>query len=223
MQAVIFDVDGVLVDSYDAHLASWLATAREHDVPFTREDFDRTFGRTGRDIIRMLWPNGSALSDAAIRAIDEDKEKRYRAIVTQAFPAMDGAAELVTQLHKAGFRIAAGSSGPPENVRLAVERLGAAHAFEALVTGMDVTRGKPDPQVFLLAAERLGVPPARCVVVEDAPAGVEAAHRAGMKCVGLISTGRTPADVAHADRVVRSLRELTPRDVAVLLDGANAR
>ncbi|MCL4211955.1 MAG: HAD-IA family hydrolase, partial [Phycisphaerales bacterium] len=70
---------------------------------------------------------------------------------------------------------------------------------------------------------RLGVPPARCVVVEDAPAGVEAAHRAGMTCVGVISTGRTHSDVAHAERVVRSLRELSPRDFAALLNGANVR
>lgn len=223
MQAVIFDVDGVLVDSYHAHLESWQATAREHEVPFTREDFARTFGRTSRDIIRLLWPNGETLSDEAIRIIDDRKEALYREIVVQAFPAMDGAGELIRGLHQAGFRIAAGSSGPPENVQLAVERLGMAHAFGALVTGMDVTRGKPDPQVFLLAAERLGTPPARCVVVEDAPAGVEAAHRAGMKCVGVISTGRTHADVAHAERVVRSLRELSPRDFAALLNGANVR
>ena len=91
----------------------------------------------------------------------------------------------------AGFRVAVGSSGPAENVQLAIERLGVGRLLSATVTGNDVKRGKPDPQVFLTAAARMQVPPVRCVVVEDAPVGVEAAHRGGMRAVAIASTGRT--------------------------------
>jgi HAD superfamily hydrolase (TIGR01509 family) len=122
---------------------------------------------------------------------------------------MDGAVELIDALDADGFLLAVGSSGPTENIDLCLERLARRERFAAVVTGADVTRGKPDPQVFLLAAERLGLPPASCCVVEDAAHGVEAACRAGMKAVAL--TGTAPRDrLADADLVVDQLRELSP-------------
>jgi beta-phosphoglucomutase len=153
-RAVIFDVDGVLVDSFDAHLRSWQAN----------------------------------------------------------FPAMDGAVELIDALHSAGFSLAMGSSGPPENMQLALDRLARRDAFAAVVSGRDVRQGKPDPEVFLVAAQRLGVPPSRCVVVEDAPAGVQAAKAAGIPCVALLSRGRKREDFVKIppDHFVQSLRDLSP-------------
>ena len=118
---------------------------------------------------------------------------------------------MLRSLHDAGFRLAVGSSGPPENVALVLDRLEARDLFEAVVTGEDVTRGKPDPEVFLIAAKRLGVPPARCAVIEDAPPGIAAANAAGMTSVGLLSTGRKPDDLAAARIVVQSLGELSPQ------------
>ena len=106
---------------------------------------------------------------------------------------MAGARELLAQLLTAGFRLAVGSSAPPENVDLTLAEMNIRHLFGAVVNGQDVTRGKPDPQVFLLAARRLDVPPRRCVVVEDAPVGIAAAKAAGMAVVGFASTGRTRA------------------------------
>jgi beta-phosphoglucomutase len=215
--AVIFDVDGVLVDSYAAHYESWRAIAREQQIRFTEEDFARTFGRTSRDIVRALWPGGTTLRDSEIRAIDDRKEAFYREIVADHFPAMEGAAELIDALRTASFLLAAGSSGPPENVELCLAKLEKRDCFSAVVTGMDVTRGKPDPQVFLLAAERLGIGPHRCVVVEDAPAGIEAARRGGMKAIGLLSRGRTARELGAADIVVHSLRDLSPERICGLL------
>jgi beta-phosphoglucomutase len=123
---------------------------------------------------------------------------------------MEGAVELLDALSREGILIAVGSSGPPENVGLVLERLG--RPVRAVVTGMEVTRGKPDPQVFLLAAERLGVPAEYCAVVEDAPAGIEAARAAGMAAVALVSTGRSETELRRCgpDLVVRSLRDLDP-------------
>ena len=133
------------------------------------------------------------------------------------FPAMDGAIELIQSLKQAGFGLAIGSSGPPENVAFVLERLQAQGLFDAAVTGRDVQFGKPHPQVFLTAAAKLGVPPARCAVIEDAPVGITAAQAAGMANIGLLSTGHTPESLAAAQLVVRSLRELTPARIAELI------
>ena len=205
--AVVFDMDGVLVDSYRPHLESWRAAAREAGIEITDEQFATTFGRTSREIIAHFW--GGALSPEEMRRIDDRKEALYRDIIRKDFPAMDGAVELIDALRDAGFRLAVGSSGPPENIALSTELLGRASSFDVVVTGRDVTRGKPDPQVFLLAAERLGIAPARCAVVEDAPAGVAAANAAGMASVALLGTAPREK-LADARLVVASLRELSP-------------
>lgn len=217
-EAVIFDVDGVLVDSYHAHFESWQALAAEHGIEVTEEQFARTFGRTSRDIVLELWPEPPG--DAAVRALDDRKEALYREIVGRRFPAMDGAAELIESLLDDGFVLAVGSSGPPPNVDLVLATLGRS-SFAVTVTGHDVERGKPDPQVFLVAAERLGVDPSACVVVEDAAAGIRAARNAGMASVALVSTGHTVDELRGAgpDLVVRSLRELTPAALRGLRSG----
>ena len=142
-----------------------------------RSTFAADFGQTSRDILRRRLHED--LTEARFREIDDRKEGYYREIIREKFPAMNGADDLIEALAGDGFRLAVGSSGPPENVELAIEKLRSGRLISAKVTGADVTRGKPDPQVFLMAAERLGVPPASCVVIEDAVHGVEAAKRAG--------------------------------------------
>ncbi len=212
--AVIFDMDGVLVDSYRAHLESWRMMAREYGVEMTDRQFAVTFGRTSRDIIAHFW--GDGLAEDRIAEMDGRKETLYRRIIAADFPEMDGARDLVATLHADGFRLAVGSSGPPENVRVAIDGLGLPECFDAAVTGMDVTRGKPDPQVFLLAAGKLGIDPSCCAVVEDAPAGIEAARRAGMVAIAI--TGTAPREkLADADLIVDSLAELSPAAIADLI------
>lgn len=214
-RAVIFDVDGVLVDSYQAHFQSWRAMLGEQGVEFTEAEFRATFGRTSADIIAELYQND--LSADEIERLDDLKEALYRDIIRDNFSAVDGAAELIDSLEAAGFRLAVGSSGPPANVMLTLESLGRVNSFGAIVTGADVTRGKPDPQVFQLGAERLGVLASQCTVVEDAAAGVEAANRAGMTSIGLTGTA-TREQLAHARLVVDRLGELSPGRIAELSD-----
>ena len=218
MEAVIFDVDGVLVDSYAAHFESWKRLGKETGVTLDEEQFAESFGRRSRDVIRKYWGSQKvsdtsiSISDSEVERLDRRKEGLFREILEEDFPGMDGAADLIRGLAKHGFRIAVGSSAPKENVDLVLEHLGVRDCIAAIVTGEDVQRGKPDPQVFLLAAERLGVPPDCCVVIEDAVPGIEAARSAGMKAVALVSTGRDAATLGAAgpDRIVRSLRELSP-------------
>ncbi len=206
--AVIFDMDGVLVDTYHAHYQSWVALAEREGFTFTEAQFAPTFGRTSREIIGHFW--GAELTEERIAEMDAAKEEAFRRIIEDDFPAMPGARKLIDSLSDDGFALAVGSSGPPENVAMVLDKLGVSGRFQAVVTGMDVTRGKPDPQVFLLAAERLGTVPVSCTVIEDAPTGVVAARAAGMQAVGLVSTGRTSEELADADLVVQELAELTP-------------
>jgi beta-phosphoglucomutase len=213
---VLFDMDGVLVDSYRAHFQSWQEVAAEEGRTLTEADFERHFGRTSREIIAVSW-HDRAYTDAQIAALDDRKEAAFRRILAESFPFMPGAVELLDSLSAAGFALAVGSSGPPENVDLVLDRLGRRVVFGAVVTGSDVTRGKPDPEVFLLAAERLGIRPERCAVVEDAEPGVAAARAAGMASIGFASTGRTRDSLAAADLVVDALAELDPEGIRALI------
>lgn len=213
---VIFDVDGVLVDSYRAHLQSWQMLAQEHSRQFTEPQFAATFGRTSREIISADWPD-LATSPQAIEQLDDRKEELYRQIIAQDFPAMDGAVELIDQLHAAGICLGVGSSGPPPNVELVLQNLARKPRFSGIVTGQDVTHGKPNPQVFLIAAQRMNLPPQACVVIEDAAAGIEAAHRAGMKCIALHSPGRDGIKLVAADLIVTTLRQISPEIIARLV------
>jgi beta-phosphoglucomutase len=214
-RAVIFDMDGVLVDSYQPHFKAWQRTAAKHGLELTDQQFAACFGRTGREFISALW--GDRIPQDQAPAFDAEKEICYRQVLEELFPEMPGASKLLRELHQAGFGLAIGSSGPPENVELVVRCLPAGGLFQATVHGMEVSAGKPDPAVFLLAASKLGVPPHRCAVIEDAPAGIEAARRAGMAVIALTGTGpRSKLDPAHM--VVNSLLDLSLKRIAGLID-----
>lgn len=212
---VIFDIDGVLVDSYQAHCASWQKLAAEQNWSLTEAEFASTFGRTSREIIRERW--APEMSEEDVRALDDRKEASYREIIAVDFPAMPGASQLLKQLHRENLAVAVGSSGPALNVAAVMDRLDPDGQIAVRVSGNDVTRGKPDPQVFQIAAERLGLPAASCIVIEDAPAGIEAAHAAGMRCIGLVSTGRGADQLTAADLVVDQLSRITPAIVVALI------
>jgi len=204
---VVFDMDGVLIDSYRAHFEAWNRMGARHGVAMTQQQFAESFGRVNRDIIPALW-GAQAGSDAD--AWGEEKEADYRDIISENFPEMDGAKELVASLAAAGFSLAVGSSGPPENVAAMLAGLPGCEHFAASVDAADVTRGKPDPQVFLKAAEKLGLDAAKCAVVEDARAGLAAARAAKMAAIGITGTATREQLAERADLVVDSLRELTP-------------
>jgi beta-phosphoglucomutase len=215
--AVLFDMDGVLVDTYRAHYLSWLEMGKPEGVQFTEAEFAYGFGRTSREIIAHFFGR-DRYDDAQIAALDDRKEAAFRRLIDTELTIIPGAVELLRSLRAAGFAIAVGSSAPMANVEKTLDIMGVRDWFGAVTSGSDVRCGKPDPAVYLLAAERLGVPPGRCAVVEDAPAGVEAAHAAGMVCVGLLSTGRTPEDLADAERIVHSHAELSPDIFRRLID-----
>ena len=209
-QAAIFDLDGTLVDTYDAHFHAWRETCAAHGIEMDIEQFSRTFGRTNPPIIRFHW-NEAGLpepDEELIARVADAKEARFRELLARDFKPMANAAALIRTLHAEGWKIAIGTSAPQANLDQGVEGLGIADVLGATSCGDEVRHGKPDPEVFLLCAERLGVKPEHCVVIEDAGPGVDAAHNAGMASIGYASTGRTREELNHADLVVDSLEEL---------------
>jgi beta-phosphoglucomutase len=208
--AVIWDVDGTLVDTAEQHFRAWVELCRDVGRDFGRGEFAATFGRRNPEIIRHLF--GDRFDDATIDDLGGRKEELYKAAARQGVALLPGVRELLEGLHAAGFRQAIGSSAPRGNVDLILEMTGSSHFFDALTCAEDTQRGKPDPQVFLVAAQRLDVPPSRCVVMEDAIAGVQAAKAGGMKCVGVTFVGHHSDESlrrAGADLVVKTFAELS--------------
>jgi len=211
--AVLWDMDGTLVDSEEFHWLSWRDTMAAEGLPITRDQFVVTFGQRN-DSILPRWLGAHAAPDR-IQRVGDVKEALYRKLVRNSGIApLPGAAEWVRRLYQEKWRQAVASSAPRANVEIVLEVIGLAGCFQAIVSAEDVTAGKPNPQVFLTAASRLAVAPAECVVVEDAVAGVEAARRAGMRSIGVSRNAVLAANVA-----VRSLADLAPDSFEKLLAG----
>ena len=201
-RAALWDVDGTLIDSREYHWLSWRGALAEEGFNVTPEQFADSFGRRNDEILRGYFP---AYSSEEITRVGEAKEVAYRRLVRErGIGLLPGVRRWLDRLRGEGWRQAVASSAPRANLEVIVEALGLDGYFAAIAAAEDVTEGKPDPQVFLVAAARLGVEPSSCVVVEDAPAGTEAARRAGMRCVGVLSS----RGELEADLVVRTLEEL---------------
>ena|SRR5687767_10314795 len=209
--AVLWDLDGTLVDSAEYHWRSWRDTMAAEGVSLTYQKFLEGFGQKNDRILRA-WL-GEDIDADRIRRLGDAKEREYRRLVREGeLLPLPGAADWVTRLRDQGWRQAIASSAPLANVEVVLGVLGLEGAFDAIVSAEDVTAGKPDPQVFLTAARKLTTAPANCIVVEDVAAGVEAARRAGMRCIGV--SGTAPLE---ADLFVRSLADLPEDAFSALL------
>jgi len=215
---VIFDLDGVLVDTGWAHKQSWYDLAEKEGFSMTDEFFYSTFGMQNYMIIPMLLGREAALDE--VNRLSDWKEQRYRQIIAEKLIPAEGAKSLLCDLKKEDFLLAVGSSAPRANLELVLARTGLQDYFDAYVTGQDVTNGKPAPDTFLKAAEKLSLGADQCVVVEDAVQGVEAGKAAGMPVVAVMTT-RSRADLHKADIIVDSLAQLQARQFVELI--ANQR
>src|SRR5215472_9972684 len=215
-RAVLWDMDGTLVDSADFHWLAWRDTMSREGCPVTYEQFRATFGQRNDSILRQ-WLGEKAIAES-IQRIGNTKEALYREHVGRhGIAALPGAFDWVQLLHREGWKQAVASAAPRANIQTILDVLQAAGWFEAIVSAEHVHRGKPDPEVFLIAAEKLEVPPAHCIVVEDAQHGIEAARAAGMKSIGVSQNGHNlPADI-----VVRSLDLLDEKAFDRLLGNAS--
>jgi beta-phosphoglucomutase family hydrolase len=212
---VIFDMDGVLADTGPIHYESWVKLAHEIGKKFTKEFFNSTFGQQSVPITRMLV--GNKVDQELVKKWADLKEEYYRDMVKETLKPLPGAINLIKKLKSAKFKIAIGSSGPPENVDLLLKSLKIKSFFDVIVTASEVINGKPAPDVFLIAARNLNLSPPNCLVIEDAPVGIEAAKKANMKCIALRTT-HCNIDLLKADLTVQDLTSIDISHIMRLLD-----
>lgn len=216
-RAVLWDMDGTLIDSAEFHWISWRDTLAAEGVAITHEQFLSSFGQRN-DSILPQWLHAAATPERMAR-IANAKERLYRELIRRnGISALSGVSDWVRRLHKEGWLQAVASAAPRANIDAVLKALSATDIFQAIVSAEDVHRGKPDPEVYLTAASRVGAPPERCVVVEDAVAGIEGARRAGMRSIGVSRDGhQLPADV-----VVKSLDRLNPNAFDALIQAGES-
>ena len=209
----IFDWDGVIIDSSAHHEESWERLAREIGKPLPDGHFKRGFGMKNAFIIPNLlrWAD----DPDEVKAVALRKEEIYRGLVREwGIEPLPGLTELLNLLREEGYPAVIASSTDRENITTALPMLGLEDTFVDIVTSEDVSRGKPDPEVFLLAASRLSIVPEHCVVFEDTQVGIEAAQSGGIQVIA-VSTTHPREDLLDADVVVSSLANV---DRALLQD-----
>jgi beta-phosphoglucomutase len=213
--ALIWDMDGTMVDTRQAHWLAWKQTLAAEKYDLDWETFLQSFGQRNDTILRSLL--SADLSDTEVVRISDAKELMFRNVLKdQGVQLMPGSAQLIDQAATHGYPQAVVSSAPRRNLTTILEAINRVDTFAVVIGAEDVRQGKPHPEGFILAAGELVISPSNCIVLEDAPAGLEAARRAGMACVGLLSTHD---HISGADRIVTSLEDLSLFDLEALLRG----
>jgi beta-phosphoglucomutase len=213
IKACIFDLDGVLVDTAHYHFLAWKRLAKEFDYELTEEINEQLKGVSRMKSLEIVLKHANvSVVEQKKQALADRKNAWFTDYVHKMKPEelYPGVKELFSTLRKDTIRIALASSS--KNAKTIIEILGIQHEFEAVVDGNMIIHSKPDPEIFLLAAKKLGLNPADCVVFEDAEAGVEAAVAAGMKCVGV----GNPAQLRKANQVVKSIEDFNYADLQKL-------
>ena len=215
---ILWDLDGVLVDTRDVHYRTWKQLLGERGINLTYEDFRSTFGMKNADFLH-LWL-GRELEPLEAEEISNAKEVRFRRAARGQVQALPGVQSWLEQFRTWGFPQAVASSADIDNIEMLVDELGIRRYFAALVSAY-AWPGKPDPAVFLEAARRIDMPPQQCLVIEDSVPGVEAARRAGMKCLAVTTTYPATA-LGAASIVVERLEHLAVSQLQALLDSQSA-
>lgn len=194
--AAVFDMDGTLVDNMGFHARAWMQTADRLGVKgFTVEHFEQHFaGKKNDEIFPELLQR--SLDVEELTQLAHEKESLYRALATEHLAPMPGLLDFLDRLRAAGIPIAIATAAPPENRTIVLDRCDLRGRIDALVGAEDVKHGKPAPDIFLLAAVRLGIAPDRCVAFEDAKNGVLSACAAGMAVIGVVTTTKAQALLA---------------------------
>lgn len=216
---VLFDLDGVLIDSHDQHQRSWFQLAEEISEPLTETQFKESFGMRNEMCIPHVFGWASPEETEKIRELGDRKEELYRDLLASGgLEPLPGVIDLVSDLRDSGIPISLGSSTSRKNIEVCFRSTGLDRFFGPHYTGAeDVTRGKPAPDVFLEAARKIDYAPERCVVLEDAHVGIEAARAGGMKTIAVTTTHpRASFADLRPDLIVDSLAELSAAGIRSL-------
>jgi beta-phosphoglucomutase len=214
-RAFIFDMDGTLVDNMQFHTEAWQKMLAENDVEMDAHEFlVKTAGKTNREILPKVF---GELSDERLQILSERKESLYRELFLPSRAAVPGAIEFLEKAEKLGVKMAVATAAPSANVEFILDGLNLRRFFQAVVTADDVQNGKPNPEIFLKSAEKLGVLPENCIVFEDALNGFEAAARAGMKSAA-ITTVNKRQEVENLPSVVEVIDDFTNLDPTELIE-----
>lgn len=214
IKGVIFDMDGVLVNNMSVHFRAFAAMAERYNLTAEQGvDFSHLNGRGNDDIINALFPP-HIVAEKGVEALAQEKEALYREIYAPTIAPVAGLRELLQGLRERGLRCAVGSSGPRVNVDFVLEKCDIEPFFEVRISGDMVTRCKPDPEIFLTAASRLGLQPEECLVFEDANSGIAAAKAAGMKVIALTTTHRAEQLIgSKPDRIIEDFTHISAEEI----------
>ncbi len=217
-RAFIFDMDGTIVDNMAFHTQSWIAFFARHGQTLDADAFFRdTAGRQGHEIMRAYFGDDLAAIDSA--RYNAEKEALYRELYGPHRKVLPGFERLIADAQQQSVALAVATAAPVENIDFTLDGLDLRRHFNAIVGAADVARGKPAPDVFLMAAQRCGVAPEHCIVFEDAPLGVEAARRAGMRAV-VLTTTLPAAAFAEFDNVICIASDFAELSIAALFASA---
>ena len=219
LKGVLFDMDGVLVNNLEIHRQAFAEFFRRYGVERTFDELSRVFGKGNDDIMGELMP-ADVVERVGIRQLGYEKEAIYREIYAPIITPQPGLLAFLAECESEGLRSAVGSSGYKANVDFVLDKCNIRRYFEATVAGDEVTRCKPDPEIYLTAAAKLGLDACECVVFEDAEAGIEAAKRAGMKVVALATTfDRAFLATTDADMIIGDFRDISVEQLRTLVEG----
>lgn len=214
-KAVIFDMDGVLVNNNPWHIQAWITFAQKYGLSITPEEVETHFGNTNRDYLTFLF--GKELPPDEVNKLAEEKEQIYRSLSEKFIQPLNGLIHFLHELKKYRFGIALATGGPLSNVQFIMDKLKSRHLFDVYVYDSMVKRGKPDPELFLKAAELLGAEPQNCVVFEDSVHGIEAAIRASMIPIGINTSGKREK-LKNASLVVNDFSEINVEKIIEMLN-----
>ncbi|UOQ54475.1 HAD family hydrolase [Hymenobacter cellulosivorans] len=214
--ALIFDMDGVLVDNTPYQAKAFQLLFREHGLTTNaRQLLKRLNGMPATNILKTVFRH--PVPDKQLKEYASQREFLYRVLYWDKRREMPGLSEFLQAARAAGFNIGLGTGSPPETISYIIDHLDLRQYFDVVTGKDDVEKGKPHADTFSVVAQKLGVPPERCVVFEDALLGEQAAYKAKMRCIG-VSSGLKPEQFQAPLRVIRDFRDITPEQVRELLD-----
>jgi len=207
IQAFIFDMDGVIIDSEPLHFEVDIQVMKDFGAAITQEQLEKYVGMTNPEMWKLIREEYQ-LRRSVSEIIDYQLSNKIKILTAREMEPIDGIRELLADLKASGIPVGIASSSPPVFIQAVLDKFGLLDAFNCIVSGEEVDRGKPAPDVYLKAAELLGVEPASCMVLEDARHGIAAAKAAGMQCIGFVNPNSGNQDLSAADYVVRSIAEV---------------